>query len=123
MKILRKSAFFCLGGGLYGLLELLWRGRTHISMLLLGGGCFLILGRLRRLSLSIPAKTLLGAGCITAAELATGLLVNRNYAVWDYREMPLQFLGQICLPYSLLWVPVSLLGMTLYGFAEKKFPQ
>lgn len=122
MKILRKCALFGLGGGLYGLLEVLWRGRTHISMLLLGGGCFLMLGRLRRLSVPVSVKTLLGAACITAAELVTGLLVNRDFTVWDYRRMPFQFLGQICLPYSLLWMPVSLLGMTLYGFLEKKFP-
>lgn len=122
MKILRKCGFFALGGGLYGLLEILWRGRTHISMLLLGGGCFLMLGRLHRLSLPVPLKTLLGAAGITAAELTTGLLVNRDFAVWDYRRMPFQFLGQICLPYSLLWIPVALLGMSLYGFLDQKLP-
>ena len=50
-------------------------------------------------------------------ELLTGLAVNQNYTVWDYRAMPLNFMGQICLTYSLLWVPVSLLGMKLYGKA------
>ena len=51
--------------------------------------------------------------------LLTGLMVNRDYSVWDYRQMPLQYLGQVCLPYSLLWIPVCLLGMNLYGLAEK----
>ena len=122
MKILRKCGFFVLGGGLYGLLEILWRGRTHISMLLLGGSCFLMLGRLRRIPLPICAKIFLGAAGITAAELTTGLLVNRNFTVWDYRRMPFQFLGQICLPYSLLWMPVALIGMSLYDFLDKKLP-
>lgn len=119
MRILKKTALFCLGGGAYGLIELLWRGRTHSSMLLLGGGCFMMLGRLRRLRLPLPLLVILGAGAITAGELLVGLLVNRDYAVWDYRGMPLNFMGQICLPYTLLWMPLSLAGMHLYDLADR----
>ena len=97
MKIWRKTFLFCLGGGLYAALELLWRGRTHGSMFLLGGGCFWMLGQLRRLRLPWPLLTVLGTAAVTAGELVTGLIVNRDYAVWDYRAQPLQFRGQICL--------------------------
>ena len=121
MRMLQKVLFFCFGGGLYTLLELLWRGRSHISMFLLGGSCFLMLGQLRHLRLPLWSKTLLGGAGITVGELLTGLLVNRNYAVWDYRKMPLNFLGQICLCFSLLWLPLSLLGMRIYGLTEKHF--
>ena len=120
MRFFKKTILFCLGGGLYTLLELLWRGRSHGSMFLLGGGCFLMLGWLRRRSLSLPTKMLLGSAGITAGELATGLLVNQDYGVWDYRDLPLNFLGQICASFSLLWIPVSLLGMWVYGMAEKR---
>ena len=48
------------------------------------------------------------------------LLVNRQHQVWDYRRLPYNYLGQICLSYSLLWVPVSLLAMGLYELARKK---
>jgi uncharacterized membrane protein len=121
MRFFKKLTMFALGGALYTLLELLWRGRSHGSMFLLGGGCFLMLGRLRRMRLPLPVKLLLGTAGITAGELATGLLVNRNFAVWDYRTQPLNFLGQICLGFSLLWIPVSLLGMRIYGAIEKRF--
>ena len=120
MKIWRKGFLFCLGGGVYGIIELLYRGRTHGSMFLLGGLCFLVLGRLRRLPLSWPTLTLLGAVAITAGELVTGLLFNRTYTVWDYRGLPFNFLGQICLQFSLLWLPISLLGMGLYDSVEEK---
>ena len=103
-----------MGGGLYMALEFLWRGRSHGSMFLLGGSCFLLLGRLGRARLSLPAKALSGSALVTALELLTGISVNRNYAVWDYRSMPLNFLGHICLPYSLLWAPLSLFAMFLY---------
>ena len=121
MKLLRKMTLFCFGGGLYTLLELLWRGRSHGSMFCLGGACFLMLGRLRKLRLPLPSKMLLGAAGITAGELAAGLLVNRNYHVWDYRRQPLNFLGHICVGFSLLWIPLALLGMWIYGIAEKRF--
>ena len=114
-----KLGLFCLGGGLYTLLELLWRGRSHGSMFLLGGGCFLLLGKIRRLSVPLPAKIALGAAGITAGELAVGLLVNRDHGVWDYRALPLNFRGQICLGYSLLWLPVAWMGMHIYGKAER----
>lgn len=123
MKIWKNGFLFCLGGSLYGALELLWRGRTHVSMFVLGGACFLLLGRMRRLPLSWPALTLLGAAAVTAGELATGLAVNRDYSVWDYRGLPANFMGQICLQFSLLWMPLSLFAMGFYGFLEDRIPK
>lgn len=120
MKYRKKCILFCIGGGAYVLLELLWRGRSHASMFLLGGCCFMMLGWLRRLPLPLPVLTVLGAIAVTAGEFATGLLVNRGFAVWDYRALPLNVMGQICLPYSLLWMPVSLAGMQIYDRVERK---
>ena len=114
---LQKIFLFTIGGASYVGLELLWRGRSHISMFLTGGSCFLLLGMIDNVkNLSLPFRIIAGASAITATELLAGLLVNRNYAVWDYRDMPLNFLGQICFGYSLLWLPASLAGMYLYRF-------
>ena len=30
-------------------------------------------------------------------ELTLGLLINRDYSIWDYRDIPFNFMGQICL--------------------------
>ena len=57
---------------------------------------------------------------ITAVELGTGLLANRSYRVWDYRDMRLNYRGQICLLYSLYWIPVSAFAGWLYRTAEKR---
>lgn len=102
-------------------LEFAWRGRSHGSMFALGGICFLLLGKLYRgcRRVCLACKMLLGAGIITTLELVTGLLFNRDYAIWDYRKLPCQFRGQICLMFSLLWVPASLAAMLLYDRAEK----
>ena len=120
MGIFRKIGLFFLGGAGYVGLEFLWRGRSHISMFAAGGLCFLLLGRLQRRPASPAAKCIAGAGIITAVELAVGLAVNRQYQVWDYRQMPLNFLGQICLPFSLLWMPVSFGAMLLHRFLEQR---
>ena len=121
MRFWRKCVLFYLGGFAYMTLEFVWRGRSHGSMFLLGGACFLLIGRLNRLLRRItPALRLMAfSGIITALELLTGLLVNRDHAVWDYRNLPLQFRGQICVPYALLWIPVSFLAMMLHTGAEK----
>ena len=115
MEFIKKTVLWTVGGGIYVGLELLWRGRSHVSMFAAGGLCFLLLGWMRRL----PGRLILGPGVITAVELATGLLVNRDYAVWDYRGMPGNFLGQICPGYTLLWLPLSLVAMALYPRAEQ----
>ena len=122
MGILRKISLFALGGGSYVGLEMLWRGRSHTSMFVAGGLCFLLLGRLSRAKskLSLPVRCVAGAGIITAVELVAGLLCNREYRVWDYRQVPMNFMGQICLPYSLLWIPVSLGAMALYDLADRR---
>ena len=120
MSYWKKLMLFGIGGSAYMGLELLWRGWSHGSMFLAGGSCFLLLGRIDRSKLSLPAKALAGAAVITSVEYAAGLLFNRNYAVWDYREQPMNVQGQICLPFSLLWVPVGLGGMYLYRFLSKR---
>ena len=121
MRFWRKCVLFYLGGFAYMTLEFVWRGRSHGSMFLLGGACFLLIGRLNRLLRRItPALRLIAfSGAITTLELLTGLLVNQDHAVWDYRNLPLQFRGQICVPYALLWIPVSFLAMILHTGAEK----
>jgi len=121
MNFWRKSVLFYLGGGGYVCLELLWRGRSHGSMFFLGGLCFWVIGAIRRLKgLWFPFRLLLSAGAVTGLELITGLLVNRDYSVWDYRSLPYHYRGQICLIYSLLWLPVCLMGMALHQLAENR---
>ncbi len=66
-------------------------------------------------NLGLIWQMLLGSGIITALELFTGLIVNvwLGWGVWDYSNMPLNLWGQICLPYSLLWVLISLAAIWL----------
>lgn len=122
MEIIYTTFNFLVGGFGYVALELLWRGRSHASMFLAGGICFLLLGGLNRVRprLPLPLRCLVGAGIITGVELAIGMLFNRQYQVWDYRELTGNFMGQICLPFSLLWIPVSFGALLLHRTLDGK---
>jgi uncharacterized membrane protein len=109
MRALGKNALmFIIGGALYLGLELLWRGYTHGAMFFLGGLCFLLIGSLdRRRKLPVLLQMFLGGLIITALELQTGLLFNRNLQIWNYTDTPLNFMGQVCLPFALFWFVLS----------------
>ena len=117
MKKWRVPLLFAMGGAAYCGIELIWRRWTHGSMFLLGGMCFVTLGKLGKACRRMPVllRGLMAACVITVLELLCGLVVNRDYAVWDYREMPLNFRGQICLPFFIAWMPMGLAAMWLYG--------
>ena len=124
MKIWKNCLLFYTGGAAYLTLELLYRGRSHGSMFAAGGICFLLIGQLGRVRprIPVPVQALLGSVIVTAVELGAGLLVNRNHAVWDYRDQPGNFLGQICPLFSALWIPLSLVAIGLYNLLDKKIP-
>ncbi len=116
MQCLRLPLFFLIGGCTYVTMELLWRGFSHYSMFLAGGLAFLLLGKLQmfRPQLYLPLRLLLGAVIITGIELLAGLIFNRSYQVWDYRQQLWNFQGQICLKFFCLWIPVSFFAMWVY---------
>ena len=116
MRIWKRAAIFLAGGMAYVGMELLWRGFSHISMFFAGGLCLLLIGHLGEVTpkLPLPIRVPVGAMIIIMVELGTGLLVNREYAVWDYRGMPGNFLGQICPQFFLLWLPLSWLAVVMY---------
>lgn len=122
MKFWKQCVLFYLGGSAYMGMEVLYRGWSHGSMFLAGGLSFLLIGWLGhcRPLLPLPVRLLFGALIITTVELGMGLLVNRGYTVWDYRDQPLNFHGQICLGFSLLWIPVSLAATVLYDRIERR---
>ena len=94
-------------------------------MFLAGGLCLVLIGKMedRHPRLSQPLRILAGAGIITAVELATGLVWNRSYTVWDYRQMPANLWGQICSAYCLLWLPVSAAAGFTYRWLRRNLPE
>ena len=102
---------FLMGASGYGIIELLWRGYTHWTMLLTGGTAFFVIYYLfsGMEDTSVVKKAFLGGALITAIELVAGTIINVIFGldVWDYSNLPYNFYGQICLPYSILWIALS----------------
>ena len=111
----RQLSRVVLGGALYCLVEMAFRGYTHISMFLVGGLCFLLLSFLGRLPIPFCRRALLGAAAVTIIEFVSGLLLNRllRLDVWDYSDQPFNLLGQICPLFFLLWIPLCAAGILL----------
>lgn len=118
-KLVNKYLFlFDVGGLLYILIELFWRGWSHWSMFLLGGLCFLYLGLINEIlkwDTPLWKQIVLGAVGITLLEFLTGCVVNLwlDWNIWDYSQMPGNILGQVCPQYMILWVPIAFLGIVL----------
>ncbi len=104
---MRYLILFLVGGGLYVLLELAWRNRTHVSMFFAGGLVLVLLYGLTTRFASLPLflLCLLGAVVVTAVEFVFGAVLNGLLAlrVWDYSFRKYNLYGQVCLAYSLLW--------------------
>ncbi len=98
---------FLIGGVGYGLIELLWRGHTHPTMLLVGGASFLGIFFCNRRLTRVPllVRGMLCTFFVTVTELLSGILINRilHLGVWDYSSTRFHLLGQICLKYTFLW--------------------
>lgn len=125
VKFREYAAVYLLGAAGYCLLEILWRGYTHWTMAITGGVCFTLVYVINILinDSALWVRCFWGAAAITGVEMAAGSVVNLALGmnVWDYSDMPFNFFGQICLPYSALWFILCVPLFLLCGFLRKKF--
>lgn len=117
-KAYRLLILLAIGGAAYYGLEILWRGRSHWTMLIVGGVCFVLCGLINELftwDMPLLVQGAAGACLITAVEFISGLILNLwlGLGIWDYSDLPLNILGQVCLPFSLLWVVIAAAAVVL----------
>ncbi len=105
--IIKNVKLFLFGGFAYGAIEILWRRKTHWSMVLTGGTCFVSLVKVftRHDKMPLFKKCCIGSLIITSLEFLCGCIVNLKMKlnVWDYSKAKLNILGQVCPFYSMLW--------------------
>lgn len=112
LELFKVIILFLIGGALYCFIEILWRGHTHWTMGVVGGLCFIIIGGLNNYlpwNMKIWKQAIIGSLVVTGCELIFGIILNLflNLHIWDYSNMPLNIMGQICLPFTILWVFLS----------------
>ena len=132
-KLVKFLILLSSGGLIYVLIEFLYRWRSHWSMFLVGGICFVLIGGLNNWfpwNWSILRQMGISAAIVTAVEFVSGILLNMvlNLDVWDYSNMPFNIYGQICLPFTVIWFFLSFLAIVADDFLRwlwfgERFPE
>lgn len=131
MRALKALVLWGIGGLLYICCELLFRGYSHWTMFIVGGICFFLIGAINEwLPWEMPVwqQAGIGAVIVTAVEFVSGCIINiwLGWDVWDYSNMPLNVLGQVCLPFTAIWLVLAIAAIVLddylryWLFGEKK---
>lgn len=126
-KQLAKYAYlFWFGGSFYVTLEVIYRQRSHWTMLVLAGLVFIAVGLLNEKwgwETSLILQVLVGTAIATIDEFVTGCIVNLwlGWNVWDYSSLKWNVLGQITPQFILLWIPIILLAIVLDDIIRWRF--
>ena len=123
-KLGKYFLLFAIGGASYAAIELLWRGKTHWSMVIAGGICLIAFSLLESKLADRPLilRVILAASFITFIEFVFGITFNilLGMNVWSYAEMPYNVMGQICTTFSLLWCGLSFAALPVARFLNRK---
>ena len=131
IKLKKWGILALIGGVIYAALEMICRGYTHWTMVILGGICFVAVGLINEVipwDMPLVVQMLCGSVIITVLEFTCGCIVNiaLGWGVWDYSAEWGNLLGQICPKYYILWYFVSFIAILLddylryWLFDEKK---
>lgn len=134
-SLMAKYTYLFLFGGLaYFLIEMIWRGRSHLAMAIVGGLCFVLIGFINegilRHGTPLILQMTIAAGIVVVTELIAGLILNvwLGFAIWDYSNLPFNLWGQICPQFVGAWWLLSLVGIVLddyirYWFFDEEKPK
>jgi hypothetical protein len=124
-KFIRLMTLWLWGGFGFYCIECIWRGYSHWSMFILGGICFLVIGGLNNYlpwEMPILKQMLIGGVIVTVFEFFAGLILNGwlGWGIWDYSNLPFNIMGQISLPFTIIWVILSGVAIWLDDFLRWK---
>ena len=73
-----------------------------------------------RIALAVLLSFLLNAAVCTSIDFTTGMIANQNFQLWDYRALPFNFMGQICLQNSMVYsIAATLIVWVFYPLMDK----
>ena len=122
-QLLKNIILFIVGLCLYISIEIFYRGISYRTMGIVAGIYAMIIGnRNDHISWDMPlvVQMLYGGTIITVMELIVGLLDKfiLHINMWDYSNVPLNFMGVICVPFSCIWVLLSLIAILITDSIE-----
>lgn len=108
-------------GYIYVCLELLFRGRSDITMMFCASICvipMIVLNNKFTYEMDFLLQLILCTLFATIIEFIFGIVFNSDYHIWDYRNMPLNLFGIICLPFSFLWMFIAAIVIPLMDWID-----
>ena len=73
-----------------------------------------------RIALAVLLSFLLNALVCTSIDFTTGMVANQDYSLWDYRDMPFNFIGQVCLQNSMVYsIAATLIVWVVYPLMDR----
>jgi hypothetical protein len=73
-----------------------------------------------RVPLAVIVSFFANAIVCTAIDFTTGITSNQDYHLWDYRNMPFNFMGQVCLQNSMVYsIAATLIVWVVYPLMDK----
>ena len=124
-KMAEFAVIFVFGGLCYGVIEILNRGYTHITMGILGGMAMCVIHMLnteRRKGMNLWIIMLVSSFFITSVEFIAGEYLNvyLGMNIWSYKDLPFNVDGQICLLFVGIWFILSFVGLVSDDFIRYK---
>ncbi|MCM1236871.1 MAG: putative ABC transporter permease [Ruminococcus flavefaciens] len=121
MKAFKMAVLTFIGGLLYIIFEILFRGYTHWTMFIVGGICGYLVEELDDIlpwNMPFVIQCVLGGLTITMVEFISGCIINiwLEWNVWDYSKLPFNLLGQVCLSFTALWILVCAIWIPLCDY-------
>ena len=127
LRIIQLLIIFILCGTVYSIMEILFKGSergTHWSMFVLSGlaGVIFIdgLNNVFSYEMDLILQAMICSVMITIWEYFTGNIFNLDYQIWDYRNIPFNIDGQVCLPFTILWFFLSIIFIPVLDYIEWK---
>ena len=104
--LIKELILLIIFGITYCGIEILYRGRTHISMLFVGGLCAVLIGMINEITpkMNIILQMFIGAVIVTIIEFFSGYIINiiLGLNVWDYSNLMFNYKGQISLLFTII---------------------
>lgn len=119
MKINKSILLFLVGYCTYISIEVTYRNISYPIMGICGGLAILLLDKINdniSWNIDLCLQGLCGSTLITFFELIIGEIALHTSllpVMWDYSNVPLNFDGVICLPFSIVWFFLSILAIFL----------
>lgn len=120
-SFIKYILLFTFSGYTYVCLEFLFRGRSDISMMFCASICVIpmvLLNNQFSYEVDFILQLVLCTIFATFVEYIFGMLFNTDYHIWDYRNMPLNVDGMICVPFSLLWMFIASIVIPLMDWID-----